>query len=263
MKKIVLILLLAAMAFPLKIISAAPSITETIFAINAQSSLIAVSKYCNFPQAATQLPNIGGHYDFNRESIILKNPDLVMLLKGNTSLMKFLNKQKIDYIAYDNESIHGLLQMIEQIGEQTNQSVNAMNLVKKLRKDLREYCNMFKESNSIKVLLIVEQVIKSNQLNAAYILGQEDFYTPILSALKMENIYKGKMKYPLISTEALIHYDPEIIIVLGKETREAYQGLPLKAIRNNKLYFFGDDVFKRPGPRFTQIIQTFSKIRSR
>lgn len=263
MKIIWILLLVATTVFPLRIISTAPSITETMYALGAQDQLIAVSKYCNYPEEATSLPNIGGHFDFNRESFILINPELVMVLKGDRDLKRFLKKEKIDYAEYDNESIQGLLNMIEDIGHRTRRSAKARQLVDQLKREFEWYKHEYQNSKPIRVLLIVEQVIKSNRLNAAYILGKEDFYTPILNALQMENVYDGKMKYPLISTEALIHYNPDIILVLGKKNMKAYDDILLNAFSHSNLYFFDDDYFKRPGPRFTQILQAFSTVKKK
>jgi len=261
MKILLSLVILTTLAFPLRIISSAPSITETIFALGGQKNLIAVSKYCNYPLEAKSLPSIGGHYDFSRELFILKNPELVMLLKGNTSLKSFLKEQSIPYAEYDNESIHGLMNMITDIGERLNQGKAAKTLTAKLSQDIEHFKLKYKNSKPVKVLLIVEQVVKSNSLNAVYILGQEDFYTPLLQALNMENVYDGKMKYPMISKEALIHYNPEVIIVLGEENIKAYEDIPIQAIKDKKLYFFEDDYFKRPGPRFTKIMEFFSTVR--
>ena len=64
---------------PLKrIISLAPSVTETIYALGAQDRLVADTDVCNYPPAAQKLPKIGGPFTPNLEVIVSLKPDLVV-----------------------------------------------------------------------------------------------------------------------------------------------------------------------------------------
>mgnify|MGYP001567014314 FL=1 len=50
-----------------KIISLAPSNTEIIYGLKADDSLVAVTRYCDFPDEAKRKPKIGGWLDINDE----------------------------------------------------------------------------------------------------------------------------------------------------------------------------------------------------
>ena len=43
-------------AVPMRIVSLAPSVTETLFALNAGSSVVGVSDYCDYPPEVRSLP---------------------------------------------------------------------------------------------------------------------------------------------------------------------------------------------------------------
>ena len=58
-----------------RIISLAPSNTEILYALNAQDSLVACTRYCDFPQEATKKPRIGGWLDIKEDQITKLNPD--------------------------------------------------------------------------------------------------------------------------------------------------------------------------------------------
>ena len=65
---------------PLKrIISLAPSATETIYALGVQDRLIADTDACDYPPAAQKLPKIGGPFTPNLEVIVAMKPDLVVV----------------------------------------------------------------------------------------------------------------------------------------------------------------------------------------
>ena len=60
---------------PLKrIISLAPSVTETIYAVGAQDRLVADTDVCNYPPAAQKLPKVGGPFTPNLEVIVSLKP---------------------------------------------------------------------------------------------------------------------------------------------------------------------------------------------
>ena len=59
------------------IISLAPSITETLFAIGAGEHIAGVTDYCNVPLDARKKRRVGGMINPNIEAIVSLNPDLI------------------------------------------------------------------------------------------------------------------------------------------------------------------------------------------
>ena len=67
-----------------RVVSLAPSITESLFAIGAGAQVAGVTAYCNYPPAAALKPRIGGMTTPSIESIIALHPDLVLIsMEGN------------------------------------------------------------------------------------------------------------------------------------------------------------------------------------
>ncbi|MCD6420628.1 MAG: ABC transporter substrate-binding protein [Synergistetes bacterium] len=62
---------------PARVISLAPSITETIYAVGGEDRLVAVTNYANYPPAALKKKRVGGVWNPNKELIIYLRPDLV------------------------------------------------------------------------------------------------------------------------------------------------------------------------------------------
>ena len=48
---------------PRRVVSLAPSLTEIVFLLGRQELLAGVTRYCNFPPAAADLPEVGGGRD--------------------------------------------------------------------------------------------------------------------------------------------------------------------------------------------------------
>jgi len=69
---------------PLRIVSLAPSLTETIYALGAQDRLVGDTDYCDYPPDAQKKPKVGGVINPNLEEIAALHPDLVLVTKeGN------------------------------------------------------------------------------------------------------------------------------------------------------------------------------------
>ena len=65
-------------AAPRRIVSLAPGATELLFDLHLQDRIAADTTACDWPQEAKLLPHIGGWSDMSLESIVAKNPDLII-----------------------------------------------------------------------------------------------------------------------------------------------------------------------------------------
>jgi ABC-type hemin transport system substrate-binding protein len=63
-----------------RIVSLAPVITETLFALGAGERVVGVTRYCDRPAAARELPKVGGFIDPQLEAILALEPDLVLAM---------------------------------------------------------------------------------------------------------------------------------------------------------------------------------------
>ena len=63
---------------PARIVSLAPSVTETLFALGVGSRVVAVSDYCDYPPEVRRLPKIGSFLDPSVEAIVAQRPDVVI-----------------------------------------------------------------------------------------------------------------------------------------------------------------------------------------
>src|SRR2546428_13474142 len=65
---------------PARVVSLAPSITEIVYALGAADRLVGVCAQCNYPEAAAQLPRVGGYLVPNVEAVVAARPDLVLVV---------------------------------------------------------------------------------------------------------------------------------------------------------------------------------------
>src|SRR5512136_28768 len=70
-----------------RVISLAPSVTETIFALGLGQRLVGVSVYCDYPPEVEKIDRVGTFLTPNLEAIVAKRPDLIIAVPtpGNQS----------------------------------------------------------------------------------------------------------------------------------------------------------------------------------
>src|ERR1700685_3792452 len=106
---------------PLKrIISLAPSVTETIYALGAQDRLVADTDVCNYPPAAQKLPKVGGPFTPNLEVIASLKPDLVVVAANSGNRKETadaLDLLRIPTYATNAKTIEDVLSSIVKLGD--------------------------------------------------------------------------------------------------------------------------------------------------
>ena len=108
---------------PARIVSMAPSITETLFALGLGHRVVGVTRFCDFPAEVAGLPRVGGHFDPNLEAILRLQPDLVVLMTEQGDLADSLDQTwAYTVLAVGDNSIEEILDGIDTIG--TSVAVN-------------------------------------------------------------------------------------------------------------------------------------------
>jgi iron complex transport system substrate-binding protein len=116
---------------PMRVISVAPSITETIFAIGSESKLIGRTDYCNYPDAAQRIESIGSLQEVNIEKVSELEPDIVLA----STHFKEETLNKIESLGIpvamiiSQESFEGVYSNIETIGKILNEKDEAAVLI--------------------------------------------------------------------------------------------------------------------------------------
>jgi len=61
-----------------RIVSMAPSNTEILFELGLDEEIVAVTRYCDFPEKAKEKPKIGGWLDIKEDLVLKYKPDLLL-----------------------------------------------------------------------------------------------------------------------------------------------------------------------------------------
>src|SRR5258708_33185484 len=119
-----------------RIVSLAPSITETLFALGAGPEVVGVSRYCDYPKAVLSLPKVGDFLTPNIEAIAAIRPTIVIGLISSSDQREFRALRAMGYrtlLVTGDDSLTEIEDQIRQIGDAIARHDEAQRLVGALR----------------------------------------------------------------------------------------------------------------------------------
>lgn len=242
-----------------RVISCAPSITETIYALHGESHLVGVSNFCTFPSDVTRLPRIGGYLDPNYEQILRLHPDLAILVQEHAPLIAFLNKYSIRTVTIDNSSIATILAAISSIAAACN--LPSDSLVAALRHQLES--SELQLEHAPRILFAVgRDKPGSGTIGKVFIAGPKTFYSELITRAGAKNAFSNTLAaYPSISGESIIRLNPDIIIEVAasampsekSKIRADWKALAMvPAVKTGDVFILTAPYISIPGPRITE-----------
>ncbi len=265
---------------PERIISLAPNIAETLYALGLGDKLVGNTPHCTHPDAARVLPKIGGFGQFNYEAIVTLRPDLVILHKEYDTEKARLKSLGIPTLETGSYFIADILETIRSIGDTCGAQDQADELIAQLesritqlqgRQDgggtasvspassgLRE-----RSTNRPRVLI----TFGSDATGPIHAFGPGCLHNEMLEIAGGKNVVEGKLPFATLSRESILRLNPDIIIVLAPELENAADApnpwsklTSVSAVQNNRIHILTADYTCIPGPRFIQTLDDFSRI---
>jgi iron complex transport system substrate-binding protein len=258
-------LALVAQTKPQRIVSTAPSITETLFALGVGDRVVGVSQFCNYPPEVQRLPKVGSYIKPDAEAIARLAPDLVILQRKGTptDLTGRLDALHIASIEVPHSTLEDIYTEIQLIGKAAGAPDRAASLVAQIKGALDAIRSRSKAMPSPRVLVIVDR--QQGTLNNLIAVGPDNYVNQILEIAGGTNVLarSGVPQYPRISLETVLRENPDVIVDLSgtQETelaRKASQAATLTlwgqyrdvaAVRNGHVYAGTSNSLVVPGPR--------------
>jgi iron complex transport system substrate-binding protein len=254
---------LAAQKKPQRIVSTAPSITESLFALGLGHQVVGVSRFCSFPPEVLNLPRVGTYLNPDPEAIARLAPDLVVLEKGSTQLKDRLGALHIAYVEVPHDTLDEIYSEIEIIAKAAGVPDRGTALVAQIKTSLASIESKSRSLPSPRVIVIVDR--KQGTLGDMIAVGPDNYVNQILEIAGADNVLamSNLPHYPHISLETVIRENPDVIIDLSgtQESPEAQEvsrasaltlwkaRTELKAVRNGHVYAGTSNVLVVPGPR--------------
>lgn len=238
-----------------KIVSLAPSITETLFLLGLGKQIVGVSANCDYPDEAKQIEKTGWFGSPNLEKIVSLKPDLVLASDlGVNSTIARLRDLNITTLVLPSRDMNEVMEGIETLGRVMGREEKAKRLVQKMQRRIETIKKRVANRPKPKVLVILW--VNPNTIMTA---GRRSFINELISLAGGKNITaRLDFHYPMISPEFILAENPDIIILgdsLNNENSVKHLlNLPgiknTRAVKSGRIYRdLNSDLFLRPGPR--------------
>lgn len=255
-------------AAPLRIVSLAPSLTETLFAVGAGDRVAGRTKFCRYPPAAERLPMIGGFYDVNYEAILALHPDLVVLLPENGEQRARLQALGVETLVVEQHSLAGVADSFLRVGAVSGHPAEGARLAGEFAAALRHARELTRASPRPKVLLVIGRDYDRAPMRDVYVAGRGWIYDQMLEAVGGSNAYpQPQPSYPKLSAEGVLSLRPDVILELVPDAvavhntpeRLRRDWLSLPALRPRRVVVLAGDYLTIPGPRLLRTLKDFGQ----
>lgn len=244
---------------PQRVVSLAPSITESVYFINADKYLAGVTAYCDYPVDAKNKTVVGGMLDPNLEIITKLNPDLILLTIEGNSQVTYKSLTDLGYRVFvlNPRSVDGVVIALEKL-YQIFRTDKGEGIIRNFKNELGKFTNR-DVKKTYAGFLSVKPLISYNGTT---------FLSDVFSRLGYKNVYSDeKLDYPSIMEEDLFSKDPEYLFVFADSSESNRKMVKdevelkfgkLKSVSQKKFIVLDESVFTRPGPRILNAMKILS-----
>lgn len=237
---------------PQRIISLAPSITETLFALGLGDRIVGVTAFCDFPPEAQTKEKMGDTLHPNLERIIALKPDLILVSTASQleSLTRRLDALHIPVYALSTHTISEVVASIRALGEITGATEWAMAITTDMERRINAVRQRVKDQPRPRVLY----VIQNGPLITA---GRNTFINDLIEIAGGQSISAEETTdYPQFSRETVVARAPQVIVSSESHghalidldaLRRDFAVAP--AVQQNRIALVTTDLLDRPGPR--------------
>ncbi len=252
----------AAAPPPMRIVSLAPGVTETLFALGEGGAVVGVSQYCDYPPAATRLPKVGTFLTPNVEAIAALRPDLIIGPRLSSSRREVRTLAAMGYptMTVDDNTLVGIEQSIALIGARTGEQAAARRLLGAIRAHIEAVHVRLERSRPRTVVMLV-----GHQPMVA--VGRGTFLDDLLSLAGGDNIADlSAQNWPRLSIEYIIAMRPEVILdgAMGTDANTPpafWTRFPtIPAVRDHRVFGYAQDPVLHPGPRVWQSLEILARL---
>ncbi len=271
--RLALVLLAISLGLPAappgRIVSTAPSFTETLFALGAGDRVVAVSTYCHYPAAVEKLPRIGTYLQPNVEAIARLKPDLVLVHAELRQAAAQLNGLGIRTVSLRNATLEETLGTAREIGAAIGLAERGRQLEAKLRARLRAVAAKSAGRPRRSLLFIVGRT--PGRLEGMNAVGGGAYLNDLIELAGGRNVLAGsRVAYPQISMEAVMRMAPDVIVDMGDmaatldvsaEHKRAVERLwQAQPGVKGRVFAVAADIFVVPGPRVVEAAEAFAEM---
>jgi iron complex transport system substrate-binding protein len=244
-----------------RIVSLIPATTELLFAIGAGDRVVGRTHWCDFPEAAARVPDLGDGMNPNLEAVVAARPDLVVLYHSgqNGAAASRLRALGIATIQVRSDLLADVPRLARLLGGLSGVSATADSVSRAFEAELAA-ATVPAPADPPSVFLLVWD-------EPPMTVGRGSYLSELIERAGGMNAYADlPTSSGQISVESAAARDPDAILTLS-ETIPAFalraEWQVVEAVRERRFVRIAGSEFSRPGPRSPSAVRELAAALAR
>jgi len=250
-------------AAPQRIVSLAPSLTETVFALDLGDRLAGVSDFCDYPPEALTRPRVGGPINPNLEQIVSLHPDVVLATRAmnRRESVEALERLGIPVYATDARTVDDVIASTRRLGRVLGAQARGESLAADMEQRLSGLARRLAGRPARRVFFVV-------WLDPIISTGPHTFLADALRRAGAKSVVTAPQDWPQISIEEVLRQNPDYLVFSGAHPDDPQSSInslqrrpgwsSLQAVRENH-FAVVSDALDRPAPRMLDAIEDLAR----
>jgi iron complex transport system substrate-binding protein len=229
---------------PRRVVSLAPSITDTIVALGHADRLVGVTRFDGAPQVA-KVPRIGGFLDPSVEAVVALRPDLVVWLTDGSALapVQRIAELGIPVMAVPIIGVEDVIAATRLVAGALGDPAAGERLAARISGAIDRARARAASLPKKRVLLVVGR-------EPLVVAGPRSYPDQLLALVGGTNVVSGTTAWPVFPVERAAALDPDLVIdaAVGEHGAGKVGLEAIPAVRRGAIRRLATDDALRPGP---------------
>ncbi len=234
---------------PARIVSLAPGHTELLFAIGAGDKVVGRTRWCDYPATVVAIPSVGDGLDPNVESILSRDPDLVVFYASaaNEAAIARLEQLGVATVSLLTDDLDDLMRAAELLGALTGHKQTSDSLIDWLQSEIASLRAIRPGGSRPTALMIAWD-------NPPIVIGSTSFLSQIVELAGARNAFYDVDRPSLtVSMETIVQRDADLVLIASDYGIPAWADRPewrtVPAVRDRRFIVVHGTEFSRPSFR--------------
>ena len=249
---------------PQRIVTLAPSLTETVYFLGLGNRVVGVTKFSYYPPEAAHKPSVGSYVDLNVERIISLSPDLVIgTADGNQAgVVDLLEQAGIAVFIVNPRNIRQAIDTVAILGLLCGvpERANTQSTQLSQRVD-----SILDKTRSMRKPLVFLQI----NIKPIMTVNRNTFLHDLIRLAGGRNMTEDEpITYPRISLEEVLRRKPEVILISSMERggmfekarQDWFKWTSLPAVQSGRVHLIDSDLIDRPSPRIIEGLELLARL---
>ncbi len=191
-----------------RIVSLAPHLTELLFSIGVGARIVGTVRFSDYPAAARAIPVLGDAFTVNIESIIAREPDLVVAWHtgGTTKIIEKLRGLGVAVYVNEAGDLPSIATSTQKLSVLVGRSERGEALKQQFTRQLQALRTRNRQAPTRVFFQISDQGLYT--VNDTHLIGQA------MSVCGVENVFGSSVvPVPIVSKESVLAASPDVIVI--------------------------------------------------